>query len=144
MVNNPQELIAILIAQHHGLRNDLNLVVDELNSETALNGSVVVSNLAKFKIDLLEHLKLEDVEFYPDYLSKKEINGEDTASTKEFIRMMQDIVKAVMAFLDKYSDSEVIENSRSVFDNELHNIIDILNARIETEEEGVYNMYLVS
>jgi len=143
MVSNPQELITILKTQHRGLQNDLKLVLDELNSETTLNSRVVVSKLAKFKDDLLAHLKLENGEFYPDYLAKKDKKGEDTTSTKEFMKIMEDIGKVVLAFLDKYSSAEVVESSRLVFTKELQEIISTLNTRIETEEEGVFDIYLI-
>jgi len=144
MVNNPQELITTLKAQHRGLQSDLTNVLGELKSETVLNASAVISKLAKFKEDLIEHLKLENGEFYPDYLHKKEIKGENIAQTKEFIGVMENIGKVVIAFLDKYDNIEAIESSRLVFDNEFNNIIRTLNTRIETEEEGVYEIYLVT
>lgn len=142
MVNNPQELITTLKTQHRGLQDDLRSVLGELKSETTLNASAIISKLAKFKEDLTEHLKLENGEFYPDYLQKKEIKGESLIQAKAFIATMEDIGKVVMAFLKKYNNMEVIEGSKLVFGIELNNIIKTLNTRIETEEEGVYEIYL--
>ena len=144
MASNSQELISILKAQHRNLQNDLKLVSDELKSEATLDSSSVVKKLSKFKIDILEHIKLENGEFYPDYLAKKEAKGENTAKAKEFIKVMEDIGKVIMTFLDKYSRVETIKGSRLVLTEELHNIIGTLNTRIETEEEGVFDIYLIS
>jgi hemerythrin-like domain-containing protein len=143
MINNPLKLITTLKAQHRGLQNDLNIVADELKLETTSINSVIIPKLAKFKNNLLEHLKLENEEFYPDYLSKKEKKGEDITSSEEFIKLMDEIGKTVLAFLDKYSIAEAVESSQSVFKDELSGIIDTLNTRIETEEDGVYDLYLL-
>ena len=143
MVTNPQALIATLTAQHRGLQRDLAFVSDGLKSETIQKSSVLVSQLAIFKKDLSEHLALENGEFYPDYLHKKEVKGEDLGSTKEFIRKMDDIGKVVMGFLDTYKTPESIDVSIVTFQHELEGIIKTLNVRIETEEEGVYGIYLV-
>lgn len=144
MVNNPQELISILKMQHRGLQTDLKLVLDDLKVESALNDNTIVTKLTKFKADLSEHLRIENGEFYPDYLHKKEMKKEDTTPTKEFMKIMEDIGKVVMAFLDAYSNIEAIKRSKTVFESELHTIISTLNTRIETEEEAVYDVYLVS
>ena len=143
MVTNPQALIAKLKIQHRGLQHDLVLVSDGVASKTLQQSSVLVSGLATFKHDLLEHLTLENGEFYPDYLHKKEVKGEDLESTKEFIKKMDDIGKAVMGFLDTYATPEAIDASKLTFQHELQGIIKTLNVRIETEEEGVYDIYLV-
>lgn len=63
---NPQELISTLKSQHRGLQADLSLAL------AAADGKGAAQGLAKFKTDLLAHLKLEDEVFYPDYLEKKE------------------------------------------------------------------------
>lgn len=144
MVNNTQELIETLKSQHRKIQSDLRAAYDELKSEGETPSSAIVADLSRFKKDLEEHLKLESEEFYPDYLAKKEARGEDTASAKKFIRMMDDIGEVVMAFLHKYSTEEAVENSRDTFEDELLEIIDTLNTRIETEEQGIYDIYLLS
>ncbi|MCA9359030.1 hemerythrin domain-containing protein [Candidatus Kaiserbacteria bacterium] len=144
MVNNTQELIETLKSQHRKIQSDLRAAYDELKSEGETPSSAIVADLSRFKKDLEEHLKLESEEFYPDYLAKKEARGEDTDSAKKFIRMMDDIGEVVMAFLYKYSTEEAVENSRDTFEDELLEIIDTLNTRIETEEQGVYDIYLLS
>jgi len=140
---NPEELISTLKTQHRTLQADLAQALNDATSGTGGKGATIVSALAKFKTDLLEHLKLENGEFYPDYLEKKIKRGEDVTGTKEFIRQMDDIGKAVMGFLDKYNTAESIDVSLPTFQEELPGIIRTLNVRIETEEEGVYGIYLL-
>jgi regulator of sigma D len=137
MITNPQELISTLKAQHRVLQSDLQF-------DPSLNSRDIILNLNKFKTDLLAHLSLENGEFYPDYKAKKEKNGEDPNAINEFINIMAAIGKEVMEFLNKYNTPETIDNSNGEFSNELTQITNTLNTRIETEEEGVYDIYLLS
>jgi len=47
-----------------------------------------------------------------------------------------------MSFLDKYSTPEIIRNSSTDFKQELSGIIQTLKLRIETEEDGIFEIYL--
>ena len=140
---NPQELVSTLKSQHRTLQADLALATEDAKSDTESKGVSILSSLTKFKNDLVEHLKLENEVFYPDYLDKKTKRGEDVTNTKEFIRQMDDIGKVVIGFLEKYNTSEKINAAVSDFKKELPNIISTLNLRIETEEEGVFDLYLL-
>jgi len=134
MVQSPQELVSTLKAQHRSLQADLSAALDGTNSALALT---------KFRNDLLEHLQLENEVFYPDYLEKQGKKGEDVTKTKEFIKQMDDIGNVVMAFLNKYNAAEAITATTEDFKKELETIIRTLNLRIETEEEGVFGLYLL-
>ena len=140
---DPQELVSTLKSQHRTLQADLALATEDAKSDTESKGVSILSSLTKFKNDLVEHLKLENDVFYPDYLEKKIKKGEDISSTKEFIRQMDDIGKVVMGFLDKYKTPEAINTAISDYKKELFNIVGTLNIRIETEEEGVFDLYLL-
>ena len=107
---NPQELISTLKSQHRTLQTDLALAMKDVSP---------LPDLIKFKNDLLEHLKLENEVFYPDYIDKKTTRGEDVVSTKEFIRQMDDIGKVVIGFLEKYNSSEKINAAVPDFKKEL-------------------------
>ena len=113
----PQELIDTLISQHRLLQKYL---TSELNLEL-------------FKITLDEHLKLEDEQFYPRYMELKKKRGEDLTPTLEFINQMKEIGEKVRYFLENYSEKDT---------EELSKVVDTLNLRIETEEEGVYGVFL--
>lgn len=140
---NPQELILTLKAQHHTLQADLASAMEDLQSESILNTENILSYLNKFNRDLIDHMKLEGGVFYADYLNKKIQRGEDVTSTKEFIRKMDEIAKTIRVFLEKYSTTEKISMNLIEFRKELQNIIQILNLRIETEEEGIFELYLL-
>lgn len=140
---SPQELVTTLISQHTTLKSDLASVMDGLQSISSNTGQNSVLGLAKFKADVLIHLDLENGTFYPDYLAKKAKIGEEIETTKEFINQMIEIGKAVMAFLDKYNTPESIDKDVANFKKELTTIIGVLKTRIETEEEGVYDIYLL-
>jgi len=140
---NSQELISTLKSQHLTLQADLSSALEKAGLGVKDNGEDIVSDLTKFKNDLLGHLKLEKETFYPDYLDKKIKRGEEIESTKRFINEMEEIAKTVMSFLGKYSSSEIIGESTAKFSEDLSGIIRVLNMRIESEEDGVFNIYLV-
>jgi len=139
---NPQDLIATLKSQHKLLQSDLASTLEEASNQNWINSEKISELLTKFKTDLLEHLKLEDEEFYPNYLSKKNNLKADITSEDAFYKQMDDIAKAVTSFLDKYSTPEIIRNSSTDFKQELSGIIQTLNLRIETEEDGIFEIYL--
>lgn len=138
----PQELITALKSQHRTLQSDLSSALEKTNAEAEDKGENILSDLTKFKTELLAHVKMEGEMFYPDYLHKKTQRGEEIESTKKFINEMDEIAKVVMNFLDKYPSADNINNSLSAFREELNGIVGVLNVRIETEEEGVFNVYL--
>lgn len=140
---DPQELVSRLTAQHRTLQSDLASAMTAVDSHDASQGADILSCLGKFKKDLVEHMDLENGVFYPDYLRKKAVRGEDITSTKEFIQQMDEIGKVVTKFLDSYASEETITASLPDFKHELSSIIHTLNMRIETEEEGVFNIYVL-
>lgn len=131
-----------MINQHRGLQADLFLVLTNSKSKTDKKGKEILLNLKKFKNDLSAHLKLENGVFYPDYLNKMIRRGDNTTDTKKFIKEMDRIAKKIGKFLERYSSPESIDAPKSNFKNDLPIIIDTLNTRIESEEEGVYDIYL--
>jgi len=130
-------LVAKLVQQHRGLQNDLSLTAESLKTSRPDSGEIDKS-LKRFAADLAAHLELENNTFYVQLIEKMKEKGQDTAKTEEFIAEMGDIGKAVMAFLDKYSDTEKIGSQLADFNKELPAIISVLNLRIESEEAGVY------
>lgn len=137
---DPQELIFVLKEQHRRLQKNLSLALKD--SETDIKGEDVLLNFIEFKQNFSKHLKFENEKFYPDYLNKKIKRGEDITHTKEFIRKMADIANIVIGFLNKYNTSEIISANRSLFREELLEVINTLNLRIETEEDGVFDIYI--
>ncbi len=56
---------------------------------------------------------------------------------------MEEIAKVVISFLNKYETPELLKVSSSTFKDELLEIVDVLNIRIQTEEEGIFDLYLL-
>lgn len=137
-----QKLISTLKSQHRTLQEDLSLALSKANLAIENKGEAIILDLVKFKDDLMGHLKIEKEIFYPDYLDKKIKRGEEVESTKKFISEMDDIAKVVMSFLDKYASPESVDKFSADFSEDLMKIIVTLNMRIETEEEGVFDVYL--
>jgi iron-sulfur cluster repair protein YtfE (RIC family) len=136
------ELVAKLKEQHQSLRYDLDEMARLAAAPSEGANKEIFSDLERFKMDLFSHLKLEDGVFYPDYLSKLVQKGIDVGGVEEFIRQMAAIAGTVMAFFEKYATPESISASYADFGQELRTVADTLTARIETEEEGVYDIYL--
>lgn len=138
-----KELVEKLISQHRKLQADLSNALIISRTEKNNAGEIIIKNLLKFKQDLDEHINLESGVFYVNYLDKMKEMGKDTANTEKFIAEMKEIGNKVYAFLDKYNSKEAIDTSLENFILELKLMINVLNTRIETEEEGVYDLYLL-
>jgi regulator of sigma D len=142
MVENKKQLVDTLIAQHRKLQKDLSEVLAIAQSSELHQGAQVLARIAIFNTDLTEHLTLENGTFYPEYLTILSNAGQDSTSTKKFIAEMVKIGETVANFFKSYSTPESINNATTSFVIELTTIIRVLNMRIETEEEGVYGMFL--
>ena len=140
---DPQELVTMLKEQHRMLQSDLAAALENSKIETKESLESVVSGLVKFRSDLLAHMKLEGEKFYPDYFEKKIAKGESVENGKKFVKEMDDLAKTIIEFLDKYIVAGSIETSPVDFRKELSSMISTLNVRIETEEEGMFDFYLM-
>jgi hemerythrin-like domain-containing protein len=138
----PQELITLLREQHRTLGIELTNALEAAKDATALRDEEIVAYLNTFRNDLTEHLKIENVVFYPDYLNKKSKIKENVAYAQELIKQMDEIAVAVLAFLDTYNSVTSIERARAKFISELATIMDTLRVRIETEDE-IFDLYLL-
>lgn len=132
-----EDIIQKMIDQHRALQQNLGSASD-LAKQDKPDKNGIVAALEEFKKNLLEHLKLENGEFYPDLLKKMEARNMDTLKTKAFIAEMDEIGKVVIAFLGKYSKPEAIDEK---FKEDLKGIINALNLRIESEESGVFTYF---
>lgn len=132
-----KNIVSTLIEQHRGLQKDLGAVADALNSEKP--DSVEIDKLLKqFTQDVTAHLELENNVFYVQLLEKMKAKNQDTAKTEQFIAEMKDIEKVVLAFLEKYKDTESIAEKLEEFKPEFATIVSTLNLRVESEESGVF------
>ncbi|MCX6795136.1 MAG: hemerythrin domain-containing protein [Candidatus Falkowbacteria bacterium] len=135
-----QELILLLKSQHLNLRKDLSDVLEGINSDNKDENDLTVLNLNRFKNDLLDHLKLEDEKFYPAYFQKSQYNKE---VAQKLMLQMNQIAEVVINFFKKYENLAEIIDNKNYFISELLEIVNTLNIRIETEEEGIYELFLV-
>lgn len=135
-----QALVTSLKVQHRSLERDLEELARLVSGEGAALD--IVGRLSGFRSDLSAHLTLEDGMFYPSYKEKIAGHGMDIAGVEEFIRQMGLIAADVTAFLDEYATPQAVDASREAFAMKLRTITETLADRIETEEEGVYDVYL--
>lgn len=130
----------VLINQHRGLQKCLG-EAKNLTQETNPELSLIVSSLRSFDLNLSTHRHLEEEVFYPELLRRMEADGLDTFKTIEFIKEMEDIGVLALVFLAKYQDIEILEKKLIDFVEELENITQTLNIRIELEEAGIYGYW---
>lgn len=136
-----EKLISILEQQHEELEKTILLAL-KLSKSSKANSEEIIKTLNKFNKDLHEHVELENKEFYPAYFSKKsKMTGSHDRDDK-LSQEMNGIVDSVQIFLKKYSTSKSICKDSKVFNNELKKIIALLNVRIDTEGEGMYELFL--
>jgi regulator of sigma D len=133
-----KESVSTLVLQHQNLREILGNIIEL----TAFPHSVLQIEmlLSKFRLHLIEHIKLENDVFYKDYLNEK-INFSTLIEAYKFIRQMNAIEKSITEFLDRYQTEAQIHDSLESFTAEVKIIAEKLSARIEAEEKGIYEIY---
>lgn len=135
-------LVEKMKVQHAQLARDL----EELRVLAfAQSGDVDVfkSKLRKFKVNLEAHWHLEDHTFYVEYINMKRARNQNTDRITTYIKEMQVISKAVRMSVDTYLAKDASgEDAIKVFVPQLKRITEILQVRIETEEERPYVDFL--
>lgn len=137
-----ENIVIKLIEQHRILQKDLGGVMNLSNNGESVVPEII-SSLGVFTETLLDHLNIENTEFYPSLLKKMEEKGMDTNDTKKFINEMKGIEITVKTFLGKYADKNSYVGLMDVFKKDLTDIIVALNLRIESEEAGVFTVWSI-
>ncbi len=86
---------------------------------------------------LLEHLKKEDVKFYPVLYKVAEHNKNLKKVLDVFAMDMEKVSSVVQRFFDKYSEGVFDEE----FPAEFESLFAALSARIRNEEDALYEEY---
>ena len=136
-----KQLVETMKGQHRKLQSDLTEAKNNVSSELF---EKVDELLKQFRVDLKTHLDLENGTFYPDYFKIAEQKGYNLEKIKSFIAEMMEIGVKVNNFLDRYSNIQSIQVDKNIFIQDLDLITKTLNLRIETEEEGIYDIYAAS
>ena len=96
--------------------------------------NLILNYLSEFKSQLLEHLKLEDSEFYPQLEEKLVEQCEDPSDTISFSKKMLLISLFIKEFLNTYSTKEAIEKDVYRFRRDLVVMLGELSARMTSED----------
>lgn len=142
-IMNKEELISKLKVQHRELEINLSNALSFCDGTHEDAGEKIHTELGRFKNTLTEHLTLEDSTFYPEYFKMKIAMGEGVESTQTFFDEIKSIGTKVNTFLDTYHTPETITASLDSFTQDLKNITAVLRVRLETEEESVYQIFLL-
>lgn len=136
-------LISTLKSQHKILQSLLNGVFTEVQLPNP-NIEIILDRLQQFNNLLVEHVQLENDNFYLNYLENETGKPEKKKIKEQFKQQMDVIAKQVVDFLAKYDDTTKISSNLSVLREDVETVTQILNLRVETEEEGLFDIYAAS
>jgi len=132
MVITMAELIDTLKEQHKALSDSLGRV-----REMGITSPEGRELLFQIKAGLLEHLKLEDEEFYPALIKAAETDEIVSTITTTFQKNMVKISKAALEFFDKYDK----DSNNPDFKEDIAMIISTISDRIKKEETILFPTY---
>ncbi len=134
------ELIKILNKQHEYIRGVMRNIEKEASKECP-DTEILLHNFSEFKKALLEHLELEDTQFYPQLEIKLKEQCEDPSEIIEFGKKMLDVSGLVKSFLKNYDSKEKIEKDIDMFRRDLVVMFGELSARITSEDVFVHSQW---
>ncbi|MDP2762778.1 MAG: hemerythrin domain-containing protein [Sideroxyarcus sp.] len=134
------DLVSNLLADHQML---LGIFGDIAAAMKLKNMKLVKEKLGKFGDELNGHLLKENIRFYV-YLQHSLNNDPENAATMlGFRKEMQQIGKAVVDFLHRYTtEGDWNEATWQSFQQEIGGIGQVLTKRIQREENSLYPLYL--
>lgn len=133
------ELVGELVQEHGKLLACFNAI-----AETFEGGDLAATcrELERFRGFLMAHLLKENVRFYI-YLEHALVSDSTShALVHQFRHEMDEIGKAVLAFLGKYGELAKNPALAESFPGELGHIGEVLVRRIRNEEDNLYPLYL--
>jgi len=117
-------------------------IFGEINAAvTAANYSLVAEKLKEFKRGFLDHILVENVSLYVYMKSSFKDDEGNIGLVQEFRSEMDEIGKAVRAFILKYETIGINKDVVTSFAEELGGIGEALVARIQREEGTLYPLY---
>lgn len=125
------------------MRSLLAEVSETLKEESDKRGQNCFNELLRFKSVLNSHMEIENAQFYPDYIRAKKERGESIDGTKKFIQEMDDIANGIDQFIETYHSEAIILENEAIFQKDLSRLQSTLSVRIDVEEEGLFEVYLV-
>jgi hypothetical protein len=132
-----ESLIDKLISQHDSLKKLLGKIKNETVKDSS-DFTYIFGSLKKFKKDLLEHIDLENNDFYAQLLERYKDKESDFEYIKKFQGEMDELADEIYEFIEKYTYKQKIERVFEEFKKELDFIISSLQIRVSSEEEGVF------
>ncbi len=137
-----ENIVKILKAQHVEIEKILHLIDNYLEENKDIDSVFVHEHLLKFGEILMEHVTIEDNEFYPDLIEKMKKAHEETGDIYNFIARMNAILDYVYGFLEKYNSPEkIMTEHRDSFRALYIRMMSRLEIRINVEELFVYNKW---
>jgi len=132
-------LIAKFHKEHKNLVSHIGAIQKAMD-EGALGTGKVKKLLKSLKMELLGHFMEEDIKLYW-YLKDYYKEDENALSiVKSFESSIKEIQKDIMHFFDYYSQDEVALDTEYI--QKFEKIVEELSARISSEEENLYTLYM--
>jgi len=136
-----ENLIETLNQQHDHIKEEM-MHVEREAAKKEPDFDVLLAHMNEFEKVLVEHLELEDAEFYPqlEIILKKE--HEDPTEIIEFGKKMVAITIPVKEFLKKYGTRENIEANLDRFRRDLVDIMTQVFMRMSSETVFVHSHWI--
>ncbi|MFC1721004.1 hemerythrin domain-containing protein [Patescibacteria group bacterium] len=136
-----ENLIETLNKQHNKIKEEM-LHLEREASKVGPDYDVLLAHMKEFGDVLLEHLALEDAEFYPALEKKLLAEHEDPTEIIEFGKKMVALSIPVEEFLEKYSTRESIAEDLYRFRRDLVDIMTQIFMRISSENVFVHSQWI--
>lgn len=134
------DLISNFLDDHQML---LGIFGDIVAAMKLKNTRVVKEKLDKFGDELSAHILKENIRFYIYLQHSLSDDQENAAVMLEFRKEMQQIGKAVMDFLSRYTTGSRWDDAVwQSFEQEIGSIGQVLTQRIQREENNLYPLYM--
>lgn len=133
------QLVGELVQEHGKLLASFNAIAQAFEGGDL---AATCRELEQFRRLLLAHLLKENVRFYIYLEHALASDANSHALVHQFRHEMDDIGKAVLAFLGKYAELAKNPTLAESFRSELGGIGEVLVQRIRNEEDSLYPLYL--
>lgn len=133
------QLVGELVHEHGNLLASFNAITQAFEGGDL---AATCRELEQFRSLLMAHLLKENVRFYIYLEHALAGDANSHALVHQFRHEMNEIGKAVLAFLGKYADLARNPALAESFPGELGSIGEVLVRRIRNEEDSLYPLYL--
>ena len=128
-----QKLVRQWVKEHKQIVKVATEIIEDYSNH---NVEKTRKDLKKLEEIALEHLMVEDIEFYKLLQEKEKVDSETQVLVKEFTKSFRDTKLLLMNFLMKYTQESAVLDEE--FFETFNTIVGVLAERIQFEEQNLY------